>query len=435
MSLNTYFLEHDKIRFFDFERYYGIKITNDIFKKTIQAKDQLEQKTSKGSNFLGWMDLPQNELHKIQHYKNFQSYFNEFDTIVSIGIGGSYLGIRAVIEALQNPFKKQKKELIYAGHHLSSSYLKSLLEYLDQKNFALIVISKSGTTTEPAIAFRFLFQKLIQKYGEKEITKRVIVITDKEKGTLRKLAKQYQLQSDIVPDDVGGRYSVLSPVGLIPLAIMNIDIEDLLKGAWEIQTSIRKQNNFEENFALQYALYRNLNYFSEKNIEILSTYQPALYYFLEWWKQLYGESEGKEYMGIFPASNIFTTDLHSLGQWIQEGRRNLFETIIDVKNDEDLFVPSQEDDSDGLNFLANQSLNQINRTALKATRKAHIDGGVPNFTFEIESLNAYNLGALIYLFEYACGISAITLGVNPFDQPGVEAYKNNMFKMLGKPGY
>lgn len=435
MTLKTYFLESEEININSYKNFYGEKLTNDILKRIVQAKKQIEEKTCKGSQFLGWMDLPEKELQHISKYEEFKTLFNEYDTIISVGIGGSYLGIRAIIEALSIPFEKKQKEIIFAGHHLSSRYLKHLLNYLENKNFALVVISKSGTTTEPAIAFRFLYKKLIEKFGEKEISKRIIVITDKEKGTLRNLAKKYQLMSDVVPDDVGGRYSVLSPVGLIPLALMDVDIKKLLEGAYFIEQIIRKENELEKNPALQYALYRNLNYATKKNIEILATYRPELFYILEWWKQLYGESEGKDYKGIFPTSNIFTTDLHSLGQWIQEGERNIFETLIDIKEDDDLELFSQEDDSDGLNYLTGKSLNYINRTALQATRSAHISGGVPNFTIEIPELNEYHLGGLIYLFEYACGISALTIDVNPFDQPGVEAYKNNMFKMLGKPGY
>lgn len=435
IDLKTYFQEEQNIQIQTFANVYGLKLTKDIYLKNIEAMNLLEKKQCKGSDFLGWMELPQKEKEQIHKYKEFKQIFKEYETIISIGIGGSYLGIRAIIEALLIPFKKNSKEIIFAGHHLSSRYLKNLLNYLETKNFALIVISKSGTTTEPAIAFRFLYKKLIEKFGEKEISRRIIVITDKEKGTLRNLAKKYQLKSDIIPDDVGGRYSILSPVGLIPLSIMDIDIEKLLDGAILIQERIRNKIEIENNPALQYALYRNLNYFTGKNIEILATYRPELFYILEWWKQLFGESEGKDYKGIYPTSNIFTTDLHSLGQWIQEGKRNIFETLIDIIEDEDLILFSSEDDSDGLNYLSNKSLNFINRTALKATRKAHISGGVPHFTFEIQKLNEMSLGMLIYLFEYACSISALTLGVNPFDQPGVESYKNNMFKMLGKLGY
>ncbi len=435
MDLKTIFLEEENFTIHHYEDFFGKKITNDLYKKTLESIKQLESKSCKGSDYLGWLDLPKNQIENLQKYDNFKIAFKEYDTIVSIGIGGSYLGIRAIIEALDKPFEKKEKEIIFAGHHLSSSYLKYLLDYLENKNFALITISKSGTTTEPAIAFRFLFKKLKDKYGEKEIQKRIIVITDAKKGTLRKLANEYQLKSDIVPDDVGGRYSVLSPVGLIPLSIMNINIEQLLKGAYYIQQVIRNNEHFTTNVAIQYAMYRNLNYYSEKNIEIFATYQPRLYYFLEWWKQLYGESEGKGYQGVFPSSSIYTTDLHSLGQWIQEGKRNLFETLLEIEKEEDIHLFSQEDDSDGLNYLENQSLNYINRIALKATRKAHIEGGVPNFTFQIPELNEYSIGMLIYLFEYACALSCLNLNLNPFDQPGVEAYKNNMFAMLGKPGY
>lgn len=417
----------------NFEKFYNKQLVEKIYKKSILSMEQLENRICKGNDFLGWLDLPENP--NIDYYNNIANEFKDFDAIISIGIGGSYLGIRAIYEGLINPFKKPKPELLFAGHNLSSKYLFELLEYLENKNFAIIAISKSGTTTEPAIAFRFLFKKIIEKFGESEIKKRVIVITDKEKGILRKLAKKYNLISDIVPDDVGGRYSVLSPVGLIPLSIVGIQIKELLNGAKHIKNQIRNQSVIENNPSLAYAMYRNLNYFNSKNIEILATYRPELFYFLEWWKQLFGESEGKDFKGIFPASSIFTTDLHSLGQWIQDGTRNIFETIIDIEEDIELKIFPNEDDSDGLNFLQGQSLNSINRTALKATRLAHIDGGVPNFTFVMPKLSEFYLGAMIYIFEYACAISSLNLDVNPFDQPGVEAYKLNMFRLLKKPGY
>lgn len=416
-----------------FEKYYSKQLVEKVYKKSLLSMEQLEKRICKGNDFLGWLDLPENQ--NIENYNKIANEFKNFDTIVSIGIGGSYLGIRAIYEALINPFRKTKPELIFAGHNLSSKYLYELLDYLENKNFAIIAISKSGTTTEPAIAFRFLFKKIIEKFGESEIKKRVVVITDKEKGILRKLAKQYNLMNDIVPDDVGGRYSVLSSVGLIPLNIVGIQIQELLNGAKLIKNQIRNQAEIENNPSLAYAMYRNFNYFNSKNIEILATYRPELFYFLEWWKQLFGESEGKDFKGIFPASSIFTTDLHSLGQWIQDGTRNIFETIIDIEEDLEIKIFSTEEDSDGLNFLQGQSLNSINRTALKATRLAHIDGGVPNFTFVLPKLNEFYLGVMIYMFEYSCAISSLNLDVNPFDQPGVEAYKLNMFRLLKKPGY
>ncbi|MFN3603678.1 MAG: glucose-6-phosphate isomerase [Leptonema sp. (in: bacteria)] len=416
-----------------FSSFYKEKLVKKAYEKSLISKEKLEQRICEGKEFLGWLDLPENP--NLEFYSELAKKFSNFDVLVSIGIGGSYLGIRAIYEALTNPFRKKRPELIFVGHHLSSKYLIELLEYLEDKNFAIVVISKSGTTTEPAIAFRFLFQKAIQKFGEKEIQNRIVVITDKEKGILRKLANQYNLISDTIPDDVGGRYSVLSPVGLVPLSIVGIKIKELIQGAQFIKNKIYNNNKIEENPALAYATYRTLNYWNSKNIEILATYRPELFYFLEWWKQLFGESEGKNFKGIFPASSIFTTDLHSIGQWIQEGNRNIFETLIDIENDNEIKVFANPDDSDGLNYLQNKTLNEINRTALKATRKAHIEGGVPNFTFQIPELNEFYLGLLIFLFEYSCAISALNLEVNPFDQPGVEDYKFNMFRLLKKPGY
>ncbi len=422
--------EEKEIQENDFKKFYGEKLFNDIYKKSLESMEELEKKTCKGKEFLGWLDLPEQNL--VQIFK-ISHLLQEYDVIISIGIGGSYLGIRAIIEALHNPFETSK--ILFAGHHLSASYLTHLLDYLENKNFAIVVISKSGTTTEPAIAFRILFNKLIEKFGEHQIQKRVVVITDQNKGILRKLAIKYKLESEVIPDDVGGRYSVLSPVGLVPLASVGISIEEIQKGAKDTMKQIRGNTNLLQNPALVYAIYRNLNYFSNRTNEILASYRPELFYFIEWWKQLFGESEGKDYKGIYPSGNIFTTDLHSLGQYIQEGKRNIFMSLIDIEKDKELIIPYQEDDSDGLNYISGKTLNEINRIALKATRKAHQEGGIPQFTFVIPEINEYYLGSLLYLFEYACGISALTLGVNPFDQPGVETYKNNMFKLLKKPGY
>ncbi len=432
---SKFFLNHQETKLTReiFNQYYSPQLVDQAYKKSIESIQALNQKICKGNQFLGWIDLP--EKQNFESYKKISSEFSNFDVIVSIGIGGSYLGIRAIYESLKNPFKKTKPELIFAGHHLSSKYLVELLEYLKDKNFALIVISKSGTTTEPAIYFRFLFKELIYHFGEKEIQKRIIVITDEEKGILRKLARHYNLISEVIPDDVGGRYSILSPVGLVPLSIVGIQIEDLIKGAKQMKNKIQHNTTIETNPALSYAMYRLLNYWNSKEIEFIATYRPELFYFLEWWKQLFGESEGKNFKGIFPASGIFTTDLHSLGQWIQEGKRNIFETIIDIENDVEIKIFSNVDDSDGLNYLENKSLNYINRIALQATRIAHVEGGVPNFTIQIPELNEFYLGNLIYFFEYSCAISSLNLDVNPFDQPGVEAYKTNMFRLLKKPGF
>ncbi|MCS7206092.1 MAG: glucose-6-phosphate isomerase [Leptospiraceae bacterium] len=431
MDIKTLFLEKDSFNLQDYNSFYGKKLVSDIYKKIEISKKEIEARTSRGAEFLGWLELPEIELQNLEKYKNYALFFQNYETIVSIGIGGSYLGIRAIYEALKKPFQPSKKELLFAGHHLSSRYLKSLLDYLENKNFALIVISKSGTTTEPALSFRFLFQKLKEKFGG-DVQNRIVIITDQKKGVLREFAHAQNLRSDVVPDDVGGRYSVLCPVGLVPLAIVGISIEDLLLGAKSAMQIIRKQSELESNPAISYAMFRVLNYSIQKPIEILVSYRPELYYFMEWWKQLFGESEGKEYKGIFPASSLFTTDLHSLGQWIQEGHRNIFETIIDVVEDEELPLPKVEEIRDGFQYLENQSLNTINRIALKATRRAHLDGGVPQFTFEVPRLSEYYLGALIYLFEYACALSSLAMGVNPFDQPGVEAYKSNMMELLKK---
>lgn len=396
------------------------------------AMQTIENKTGSGSEFLGWLDLP-TTMQADNLAKKVADSMHQLDDVVIIGIGGSYLGCRAILNSLENPFRSSKPRIHFAGHHLGSGYLKQLLDYLENRSFGIIVISKSGTTTEPAIAFRFLYERLHHQYGNEGIIKRVVVITDEKKGTLRKLVNENNLLSGVVPDTVGGRFSVLSAVGLVPLAVAGIDTDSLLLGAEAAMNQVRHSTQFDTNLALAYATYRNSCYRSGKKIEILASYRPELHYLSEWWKQLYGESEGKNHQGIFPASVDLTSDLHSMGQLIQDGERSIFETVIDVEQDAELKMFSTKDDGDGLNYLANRSVNEINRIALKATMQAHIDGEVPCATFTLPSLTPTHLGELIYTFEYACAISAYSQNVNPFDQPGVEAYKSNMFRMLGKP--
>jgi glucose-6-phosphate isomerase len=407
-------------------------ILSDALKDCQKAMKILEERTGPGAEFLGWLDLPA-MMETDDLAGRVADTMKGLDDVVVIGIGGSYLGFRAVLSALENPFRSTKPRIHFAGHHLSSGYLKQLLDYLENRSFGIIVISKSGTTTEPAIAFRFLFDRLQRQYGLTGVKERAVVITDAKKGTLRRLAEDLGLQSGIVPDDVGGRFSVFSAVGLVPLAVAGVDVKALLSGAKQAMLHIRERYDEAKNPALAYAAYRNSCYRTGKKIELFASYRPELHYVAEWWKQLFGESEGKKNRGIFPASVDLTTDLHSLGQWIQEGERTIFETVIDVENDISLKMFRTENDGDGLNYLAGREMNEINRIALRATAEAHRSGGVPVATFVVPELNAYHTGALLYTFEYACGISAYALGVNPFDQPGVEAYKKNMFRMLGKP--
>jgi len=358
-----------------------------------------------------------------------------------IGIGGSYLGAKAVIDALSNSFEwlqpKYKSPLIvFAGHNICEDYLYELQELLKNKKFGIICISKSGTTTEPALAFRLLKTQLEEQQGKKEAQKLIIAITDKSKGALRKLAEQEGYKTFVIPDDVGGRFSVLTPVGLLPIAVAGFNIRQLIAGAAQMEKICDIDVPFGENPATHYAVVRNELYKMGKKIEILVNYHPKLHYISEWWKQLYGESEGKENKGIFPAAVDFTTDLHSMGQWIQEGERIIFETVISIKEPNYLKIfPYDKDNLDGLNFLAGKRIDEVNKMAELGTLIAHVDGDVPNIKIEIPKLNEYYLGELIYFFEKACGISGYLLGVNPFDQPGVEAYKKNMFALLGKPGY
>lgn len=408
-----------------------------------QNLELLQKKTGLGNDFLGWMDLPVSYDH--QTLSRFFDLGNEFrnkiDFLVVIGIGGSYLGTRAVADALSDNFsfvkeKKPTPKILFAGHHLSDEYFYELMEFLNDQSYGIVVISKSGTTTEPALAFRILKNHLQSKVGPEEAGKRIIAITDAKKGALRKMSELEGYQTFIIPDDVGGRFSVFSPVGLLPLSIIGVDIKNLLKGAKEMMDLTSLDVSFKENPASLYAAVRNGLYRKGKNIEILVNYNPKLYYFAEWWKQLFGESEGKENKGIFPASVSYTTDLHSLGQYIQDGIRNMFETVISVKRSRySIIVPNDKKDLDKLNFISGKQVDEVNKMAELGTIIAHVDGGVPNLQIEIDTLDEFHLGQMIYLFEKACAISGYTLGINPFDQPGVEAYKKNMFALLGKPGY
>ena len=411
--------------------------------KVKAAQEMLEYGTGKGNDFLGWLHLPTSitQEHLTDLKETAKVLRENCEVVIVAGIGGSYLGARAVIEALSNSFtwlqdKKTAPVIIYAGHNISEDYLFELTEFLKDKKFGVINISKSGTTTETALAFRLLKKQCEDQRG-KEMAKKVIVaITDAKKGAARITADQEGYKSYIIPDNVGGRFSVLTPVGLLPIAIAGFDIDKLIAGAVAMEKACGINVPFAENPAAQYAATRNALYQSGKKIEILVNFCPKLHYVNEWWKQLYGESEGKEHKGIFPAAVDFSTDLHSMGQWIQEGERTIFETVISVdKVNHKLEVPSDEANLDGLNYLAGKRIDEVNKMAELGTQLAHVDGGVPNMRIVIPSLDENSIGELLYFFEIACGISGYVLGVNPFDQPGVEAYKSNMFALLNKPGY
>ncbi|MDR1739837.1 MAG: glucose-6-phosphate isomerase [Bacteroidales bacterium] len=450
-----------------------------------RAYGELYNKNGKGNDFLGWVDLPVEITPEfLKDIKDTAADFRaKSEVLVCIGIGGSYLGTRAVEEALK-PFFRNKEplnssnlcvtphlvnahypldnsalldsraltseflkapnnnagksrvpEIIYAGHQLSEDYLAELLPYLDSKEYTICVISKSGTTTEPAIAFRILRKHLTDKYGAAEASKRIVAITDKERGALKGLATQESYKTYVIPDNVGGRYSVLTPVGLFPLAVLGVDVASLVQGACEMREKVRVEKpDFENCSCAKYVLLRNTLYRQGKKMELMVQYDPRFFYFIEWWKQLFGESEGKENKGIFPSSAGFTTDLHSLGQYIQEGERFFFETVLSLNSQKHtLEVPVADNDADGMNFVAGKRLSYVNAKAEEGTCMAHSEqGGVPVIRFEIPVLNEHTLGGLIYFFEYACGLSGYTLGVNPFNQPGVEAYKKEMFRLLGK---
>jgi len=403
----------------------------------------LLQKTGKGNDFLGWVNLPasiNSELiDKIE--ADAKRIRDISEVFVVIGIGGSYLGARAVIDALSNPFgafysQKKNPYILYAGNNISEDYHAELFDLLNKKDYSVAVISKSGTTTEPAIAFRLIKNHLENKYGKSEAKKRIIAITDKSKGALKELSTKEGYTTYDIPDDIGGRYSVLTPVGLLPIAVAGIDIKKIISAAVNAEKEICSTADIDKNPAALYAATRNQLYKKGKQTEILVNYQPYLQYFTEWWKQLYGESEGKENKGIFPAGVNFTTDLHSMGQYIQEGQRNIFETVISVEQSKKkLEIPFDKENLDGLNFIAGKGIQEVNKMAEIGTTLAHVDGNVPNIKITIPQLNEESIGELIYFFEFACGLSGYLLGVNPFDQPGVEAYKNNMFALLDKPGF
>ena len=400
-------------------------------------------KTGKGNDFLGWIDLPENISAELirKTEKLAENIRQKSEVFVVIGIGGSYLGARAIIESLDHHFSHLKESgknpmVLYAGQNISEDYMSDLLEILDDKHDFITVVSKSGTTTEPAIAFRILKSHLEKKYGLSEARKRIVAITDKEKGALKQLADEEGYETFVVPDDVGGRYSVLTPVGLLPIAVAGYDIRTLLNGAKNMKTLIEADYSIDKNPVSAYAAVRNELYKSGKTTEIMVNYEPRLYYFTEWWKQLYGESEGKDNKGIFPAGVGFTTDLHSMGQYIQDGLRNIFETVVSVENpNSQIKVPSDDKNLDKLNYIAGMPIHEVNQQAEIGTALAHIDGGVPNLRITIPRVNEEVLGEMVYFFEMACALSGYILGVNPFDQPGVEAYKKNMFALLGKPGF
>ncbi len=413
----------------------------DNYKEVVKLNhDLLINKKGQGSDFLGWVDLPTNyDKEELKNIKEAAQKINDdSEVLIVIGIGGSYLGAKAVMNALNHSFYNEisttKTKIYFVGHNMSSTYIKELEELIKEKDFSINVISKSGTTTEPAIAFRHFKKLLFDKYGDKA-NDRIYATTDANKGSLKEQALANKWKSFIVPDDVGGRYSVLTAVGLLPIATSGINIDELLKGAQNGQNKYLNPN-LEENDAYKYAVIRNVLLNKDKNIEILVSYEERLAFFNEWFKQLFGESEGKDNKGIYPSSAIFSTDLHSLGQYIQEGKRNLFETIINIKSStKDVIIEEDEKDLDGLNYLSGKKVSYVNGKAFEATAMAHIEGGVPNIVLDIEELTTSELGQLIYFFEISCAMSGYLLGVNPFDQPGVEAYKNKMFKLLEKPGY
>ncbi|MFC4809323.1 glucose-6-phosphate isomerase [Paenibacillus sp. GCM10023250] len=404
------------------------------------AHRMLHEKQGPGSDFLGWVDLPlQYDKAEFARIKQAASRIrSNSDALIVIGIGGSYLGARSAIEALSHTFHNQMKgntQVYFAGQNISSTYITHLLELLEGKDISLNVISKSGTTTEPAIAFRILRDYMEKKYGKDEARKRIYATTDAAKGALKKLADDEGYESFVIPDDVGGRYSVLTAVGLLPIAAAGLDIDRMMEGA---AAASKKYNNADlaTNESYQYAAVRNALYRKGKSIELLANFEPSLHYVSEWWKQLFGESEGKDSKGLYPASVDFTTDLHSMGQYVQEGRRDLIETVLAVKKPKvELTIGEDASNLDGLNFLAGMTMDEVNKQAAIGTRLAHVDGGVPNLIVELDELNEYTYGEMVYFFEKACGISGLLLGVNPFDQPGVEAYKVNMFALLGKPGF
>lgn len=412
--------------------------------KVEEIHEELHRRAADENDFVGWLELPtkydKEEFARIKEAaKRIQE---DSEVLVVIGIGGSYLGARAVIESLTSTFynmlpEEQRKapEILFVGNNLSPNYINDLIEVLGTKDFSINVISKSGTTTEPAIAFRIFREMLENRYGIDEARSRIYVTTDKKRGALKTLADKEGYETFVIPDNVGGRYSVFTAVGLLPIATAGIDIDKLMKGARDAQIKY-EDANLKYNACYQYAVVRNILYKLYKNTEILVNYEPKMHYFIEWWKQLFGESEGKDQLGIFPTGVDFTTDLHSMGQYIQDGRRNLFETVIRIeKSDSDIKIKQEEDDLDGLNYLAGKGLDYVNKKAMEGTIEAHVSGDVPNIIVEIPNITEETIGHLIYFFEKACAMSGMILGINPFNQPGVEEYKKNMFKLLKKPGY
>ena len=421
--------------------------TKEIMKykeKVQEIHQELQENKNKEEEFLGWLEHPtkynKKEFEKIK--KCAKKIREDSEILVVIGIGGSYLGARAVIESLTHTFynllpKEERKspQILYVGNNISGKYLEDLVELIGNRDLSVNVISKSGTTTEPAIAFRFFREFMENKYGIKEARKRIYVTTDKEKGALKTLATKEGYETFIIPNNVGGRYSVLTPVGLLPIATAGIDIDKLMSGARFAEEKYNDEN-LKYNDCYKYAVARNLLYKNDKNIEILVSYKPNLHYFIEWWKQLFGESEGKDGKGIYPSGAEFTTDLHSLGQYIHEGRKNLFETVINVEKEEsNIKINVDEDNLDEINYLADKTMDYVNKKAMEGTINAHVEGDVPNIVINMEKIDEETIGHLIYFFELACAMSGKILGVNPFNQPGVEKYKTNMFKLLGKPGY
>lgn len=432
---------------FDYSKTAGFvrKEELDNMEQTVlRARDTLLNRSGAGNDFLGWIDLPVNyDKEEFSRIKKAADQIKEnSDVLLVVGIGGSYLGARAAIEFLSHSFynmlpkgKRKTPEIYFVGNSISSKYIKDLQDVLAGKDFSVNIISKSGTTTEPAIAFRVLKKMLIEKYGKEEASKRIYATTDKQKGALKNLSNEEGYESFVVPDDIGGRFSVLTAVGLLPIAVSGADIEKLMEGAADGRKLVL-ETPYEKNPALLYAAIRNILHRKGKMVEVIANYEPSLHYISEWWKQLYGESEGKDQKGIFPASIDLTTDLHSMGQFIQDGSRIMFETVLNVEESEaNVMLEEEEVDTDGMNYLAGKNVDFVNKSAMNGTILAHTDGNVPNLKINIPSQDEQSLGQLFYFFEFACGVSGYILGVNPFNQPGVESYKKNMFALLGKPGY
>jgi glucose-6-phosphate isomerase len=395
----------------------------------------IHEKTGKGSDFLGWVELPNTISEQLPRLQKVADRLKQYDVLVVIGIGGSYLGTKAGLNFLETPFKNIKPEIIFAGHHMSSNYMVELLEYIKDKSVAVNVISKSGTTTEPAIAFRLIMDQLKTRYSKEELQSRIVATTDQVKGALFQLSKAEGYDQFVIPDDVGGRYSVLSPVGLLPLAVAGYDIQEMILGAKKAYKDA-SSSDLTKNVSYQYAVLRYMLYTQGKKIEMLASYEPNMQYVNEWWKQLFGESEGKENKGLFISSALFSTDLHSLGQYIQEGERHLFETIIHIDQPKkDIVIQAQDQDLDGLNYLAGETLSYVNAKAEEGTLLAHQEGNVPNIVLHLDNVSEASFGYMMYFFEIACAMSAYLIEINPFDQPGVESYKKHMFQLLGKPGY